>query len=85
MWGITLDYDFALRVDAQGHPRIAYYLKDSSNNVLLYYAWSNANSLTVTGWSSYTVNYPTNDDYRWTWRWTARAGRRWHLPPMSST
>jgi hypothetical protein len=31
--------------------------------VLLYYAWSNANSLTVTGWSSYSLNYPTNDEW----------------------
>ena len=60
--GYYFDYDFALRLDAGGHPRIAYYLKDSSNNVLLYYAWSNANSLTVTGWSSYSLNYPTNDE-----------------------
>jgi len=60
--GYFFDYDFALRLDAGGHPRIAYYLKDSSNNVLLYYAWSNANSLTVTGWSSYSLNYPTNDE-----------------------
>lgn len=60
--GYFFDYDFALRLDAQGHPRIAYYLKDSNNNVLLYYAWSNANSLTVTGWSSYSLNYPTNDE-----------------------
>jgi len=56
--GYYFDYDFALRLDAGGHPRIAYYLKDSNNNVLLYYAWSNANSLTVTGWSSYSLNYP---------------------------
>jgi hypothetical protein len=60
--GYYFDYDFALRLDAGGHPRIAYYLKDSNNNVLLYYAWSNANSLTVTGWSSYSLNYPTNDE-----------------------
>ena len=60
--GYYFDYDFALRLDAGGHPRIAYYLKDSSNNVLLYYAWSNANSLTITGWSSYSLNYLTNDE-----------------------
>lgn len=59
--GYYFDYDFALRLDAEGHPRIAYYLKDTSNNVLLYYAWSNANSLTITGWSNYSLNYLTND------------------------
>ena len=60
--GYYFDYDFALRLDAQGHPRIAYYLKDNNDNVLLAYAWSNANSLNLTGWSSYSFNYPTNDE-----------------------
>jgi hypothetical protein len=60
--GYYFNYDFSLRVDAQGHPRIAYYLMDNSDNVLLYYAWSNANSLTITGWNSYSLNYPTNDE-----------------------
>jgi hypothetical protein len=60
--GYYFDYDFALRLDAGGHPRIAYYRKDSSNNVLLSYGWSNTNSLTVTGWFSYSLNYPTNDE-----------------------
>jgi hypothetical protein len=51
-----LYYPFALRVDTQGRPRIAYYRADSSNNIL-HYAWSNSNALTVTGWLSYTLNY----------------------------
>jgi hypothetical protein len=60
--GYYFDYDFALRLDAQGRPRIAYYSKDSSDNVLMYYAWSNTNSLTAAGWYSYSLNYPTNDE-----------------------
>jgi hypothetical protein len=55
------DNNYALRVDAQGRPRIAYYDGNSDNNVL-YYAWSNAAPLTVGGWSSYTLNYPTHDN-----------------------
>jgi hypothetical protein len=54
------EYPFVLRVDAQGRPRIAYYDGNANNNVL-YYAWSNASPLSVGGWSSYTLNYPTND------------------------
>lgn len=54
------EYPFTLRVDTQGRPRVAYYDGDAGNNVL-YYAWSNASPLTVGGWSSYTLNYPTND------------------------
>jgi hypothetical protein len=54
------EYPFALRVDAQGSPRIAYYDGDADNNVL-FYAWPIASPLTVGGWSSYTLNYPTND------------------------
>jgi hypothetical protein len=50
-----------MRVDAQGRPRIAYYDGNASNNVL-HYAWSNASPLTAGGWSSYTLNYPTNSD-----------------------
>jgi hypothetical protein len=56
------EYGFALRVNAQGNPRIAYYDGNVNNNVL-YYAWSNASHLTPGNWSSYTVNYPTNNDY----------------------
>ncbi len=56
-------YDgFALRVDAQGRPRVAYYDADPDNNVL-YYAWSNSSPLTVEGWFSYTLNYPAASDY----------------------
>ena len=62
--GYTYYYGYALRLDAQGRPRIAYYRADSSNNVL-HYAWSNANALTVTGWLSYTLNYPSNST-EWT-------------------
>jgi len=39
-------YSFALRLDAQGHPRIAYHDANDDNNVL-YYAWSNALPLTA--------------------------------------
>lgn len=56
------EYGYALRVNSQGNPRIAYYDGNSSNNVL-YYAWSNTSPLTPGNWSSYTVNYPTNYDY----------------------
>ncbi len=56
------EYGFALRVDAQGRPRIAYYDGNANNNVL-YYAWSNASPLTTGGWHSYTLNYPTDTDY----------------------
>lgn len=56
------EYGFALRVDAQGHPRIAYYDGNVNNNVL-YYAWNNASPLTPGNWFSYTLNYPTNFDY----------------------
>jgi hypothetical protein len=55
------DNGYTLRRDAQGRPRIAYYRADSNNNVL-HYAWSNSNALTVTGWFSYTLNYPSNRD-----------------------
>jgi hypothetical protein len=55
------DCGFAMQVDAQGRPRIAYYDGNASNNVL-YYAWSNASPLTTGGWHSYTLNYPTNSD-----------------------
>ena len=48
-------------MDAQGRPRIAYYDGNVNNNVLNY-AWSNASPLTVGGWSSYTLNYPSNSD-----------------------
>jgi hypothetical protein len=54
-------YSYVLRVDAQGHPRIAYF--DGTDNNVLYYAWSNASPLTPGNWSSYTLNYPTNDLY----------------------
>jgi hypothetical protein len=56
------DNNFVLRVDAQGRPRIAYYDGNSANN-LLNYAWSNASPLTVGGWSSYTLNYPSRDNW----------------------
>jgi hypothetical protein len=56
------DNNFVLRVDTQGRPRIAYYDGNTSNNVL-YYAWSNASPLTVGGWSSYTLNYPSRDNW----------------------
>ena len=56
------EYGYAMRVNAQGNPRIAYYDGNDSNNVL-YYAWSNTSHLTPGNWSSYTVNYPTNYDY----------------------
>ena len=59
--GYTYYYGYALRLDTQGRPRIAYYRADSTNNVL-HYAWSNTNALTVTGWLSYTLNYPSNSD-----------------------
>jgi hypothetical protein len=54
-------YSFVLRVDTQGRPRIAYF--DGNNNNVLYYAWSNASPLLPGNWSSYTLNYPTNDLY----------------------
>jgi len=54
------DTNFVLRVDAQGRPRIAYYDGNDDNNVLNY-AWSNASPLTVGGWSSYALNYPSSD------------------------
>jgi hypothetical protein len=54
-------YSYVLRVDTQGYPRIAYF--DGNNNNLLYYAWSNTSPLTPENWSSYTLNYPTNDLY----------------------
>jgi hypothetical protein len=54
----VLDYGFALRVDAQGRPRIAYYAGNVDPNVL-YYAWSNTSPLTAGGWHSYTRNYPS--------------------------
>ena len=54
-------YSFALRVDAQGRPRIAYY--DRTDNNVLHYAWSNTSPLMPGNWSSYTLNYPTNDLY----------------------
>jgi len=57
-WG---DNGFALQVDAQGRPRLAYYASDSANNVL-YYAWSNASPLTAGGWFSYTLDYSSWDD-----------------------
>lgn len=56
------DYNYTLRVDAQGWPRIAYYDGNNANNVL-HYAWSNSASLTVGGWSSYTLNYPSRDNW----------------------
>jgi hypothetical protein len=56
------EYGFTMRVDVQGHPRIAYYDGNADNNVL-YYAWSNTSPLTPGNWSSYTVDYPTNYDY----------------------
>jgi hypothetical protein len=59
--GYQYNYGFALRVDAQGRPRIAYY-DGNVNPYVLYYAWSNASPLTAGGWHSYTLNYPTNDD-----------------------
>jgi hypothetical protein len=55
-------YDgFALRADAQGRPRIAYY--DGADSSVLYYAWSNASPLTAANWHSYTLNYPGNSDF----------------------
>jgi hypothetical protein len=56
------EFGFTLRVDSQGHPRIAYYDGHSDNNVLNY-AWSNASPLTPAGWHHYTLNYPTDFDY----------------------
>ncbi|MCX6034772.1 MAG: hypothetical protein NTV38_07325 [Chloroflexi bacterium] len=41
-----IEYGFALRVDTQGRPRIAYYEENVNHNVL-YYAWSNALPLTA--------------------------------------
>jgi hypothetical protein len=56
------DNNYVLRVDAQGRPRMAYYDGNSDNNVLNY-AWSNASPLTAGGWSSYTLNYPSRDNW----------------------
>lgn len=55
-------YSFALRLDAQGHPRVAYQDASGGSNVL-HYAWSNASSLTPGGWSGYTLSYPTCEYY----------------------
>lgn len=55
-------YSFALRLDAQGHPRVAYQDASGGDNVL-HYAWSNAAPLTAGGWSSYTLSYPTCEYY----------------------
>jgi hypothetical protein len=56
------EFGFALRVTAQGNPRIAFYDGHTDNNVLNY-AWSNDSHLSPSGWHSYTKSYPTNDLY----------------------
>jgi hypothetical protein len=53
------DYGYSLRLDAQGHPRVAYYKADTDNS--LYYAWSNANSTTIAGWHTYSLDLPPYD------------------------
>ena len=90
VWGCLLpmyylaDYDFALRVDAQGHPRIAYYDGNGNNNVLLLcleqcLAPHRRGLVQLHAELSHQRRFG-----RWTWRWTARGGHRWRLPPDRS-
>ncbi len=56
------DSSVSFRLDSQGRPRIAFYDR-SSGSTTLRYAWSNANSLTTAGWSSYGLPYAPADNY----------------------
>ncbi|CAG0935028.1 hypothetical protein TFLX_03852 [Thermoflexales bacterium] len=56
------DSNFSFRLDGQGRPRLAFYDLDTGGTTLRY-AWSNANSLTTAGWSSYGLPYAPADDH----------------------
>jgi hypothetical protein len=54
------DATFSMRLDQQGRPRIVYYNFVDADT--LYYAWSNGNSNSAAGWSSYEMHLPPADE-----------------------